>query len=96
MYEQFLAHDVVVLGVSSDSVATHKKFHTKNHLNFDLLSDKSGRVRSLFGVPSKLWLIPGRVTYVIDKQGRVVKIFDSLFNPSKHIKESIEIFNKTK
>ncbi len=96
MYEQYLEHDVVVLGVSSDSVAKHKKFHTKNHLNFDVLSDKNAKVRNLFGVPSKFWLIPGRVTYVIDKKGEIVKIFDSMFNPSKHIEESIQIFNQNK
>jgi thioredoxin-dependent peroxiredoxin len=93
MYEAYLEHDVVVLGVSSDSVSTHKKFHTKNHLNFDVLSDKNSKVRALFGVPSKLWVIPGRVTYVINKKGVIVKIYDSLFNPSKHIKETLDIFN---
>ena len=87
----FLEHDTVVLGISSDSVSKHKKLHTKYHLNFDLLSDKSNSVRTLFGVPPKLWLIPGRVTYVINKKGVVVKIFDSLLNPSSHIEESIQI-----
>jgi thioredoxin-dependent peroxiredoxin len=49
------------------------------------------KVRMLFGVPSNLFgLVDGRVTYVVNKQGIVVHVFNSQLHAGKHINESIK------
>jgi peroxiredoxin Q/BCP len=80
-----------VVGVSSQSVESHKRFASTNKLPFILLSDQDSKVRKLYGVPSTLGLIPGRVTYIIDKKGIVRHIFSSQSNPTEHIKEALRI-----
>jgi peroxiredoxin Q/BCP len=80
-----------VLGVSSDTLESHKSFATHHGLPFLLLSDKKGEVRKLYGVPSTMGIIPGRVTYIIDKKGIVLHIFNSQFQPEKHIEEALKI-----
>jgi peroxiredoxin Q/BCP len=84
--------DCEVFGVSADSVTSHKKFADQFRLTFNLLSDEGNTVRKSFKVPANLFgLIPGRVTYVINKDGKVVHIINSQTNPDKHIKETIEM-----
>jgi len=86
--------DAEVIGISDDSVSRHLKFSKTYKLPFILLSDSSNKVRKLFGVPGNLLgLIPGRVTYVVDKKGVVVLIFDSM-NASTHIKKAKESIGK--
>ncbi|MEM9246428.1 MAG: peroxiredoxin, partial [Cyanobacteria bacterium P01_F01_bin.153] len=70
-YQAFQDAGAAVLGISSDSVASHQQFADKHNLPFMLLSDVDGEARSAFGVPNTLWVMPGRVTYVIDKEGIV-------------------------
>jgi len=89
-YEVFKDAGAEVVGISSDSVESHQKFAQKHRLPFILLSDKSGTVRKLFGVPSIFGLVPQRVTYVIDKQGIIRHIFSSLYMPEKHITEALD------
>jgi len=85
----------MIIGISGQSVESHKKFSLKNRLNFTLLSDKGNKVRKQFGVPSDmLGLLPGRVTYIIDKTGKVVHIFNSQMQIERHIDESLK-FLKT-
>ncbi|HEX5848788.1 MAG TPA: peroxiredoxin, partial [Rubrobacter sp.] len=86
----FGALDAEVFGISSDSVESHKSFAENNQLPFDLLSDEGGKVRQLYGVPSTLGLMPGRVTYVIDKEGNVRRIFSSQLAVSRHVEEALE------
>jgi peroxiredoxin Q/BCP len=54
-----------------------------------LLSDRGGAIRKLFNVPSSLGLIPGRVTYVIDKQGVIRHVFTSQLNMERHVAEAL-------
>jgi peroxiredoxin Q/BCP len=89
-YEAFKEAGAEVIGVSSQSADSHQRFASTNLLPFILLSDEDGRVRKLYGVPSTLGLIPGRVTYIIDKKGIVRHIFSSQFNPTKHIDEALK------
>jgi peroxiredoxin Q/BCP len=84
--------DAFVLGISSQSVESHKEFAEKNRLKYTLLSDTRNIVRKLFGVPGKVFgLIPGRVTYVIDRSGKVVFIFDSQTETQRHADEALKI-----
>lgn len=92
MSEAFEETDAAIIGISSQSVESHKNFAESNKLNYTLLSDENNTVRKLFGVPSKIFgLIPGRVTYVTDKTGRVVYIIDSQNNTQRHVDEALKI-----
>lgn len=89
-YEEFKELGAEVIGVSSDTVESHESFASECNASFTLLSDEGERVRSLYGVESSLGLIPGRVTYIIDRSGIVRHIFASQLNPKKHVKEAME------
>src|SRR5215203_2231527 len=88
-FEQFGKLDAEVIGISSDTVQSHRAFAQKHDLPFALLSDKGGKVRKLYGVPNTLGLFPGRVTYVIDEQGVVRHIFSSQLGVERHVEEAI-------
>jgi len=84
--------DAIVIGISGQSVESHNEFADKNNLKYTLLSDKDNTVRKLFGVPSRVFgLIPGRVTYVADRSGKVVYIFDSQTDTQRHADEALKI-----
>jgi thioredoxin-dependent peroxiredoxin len=93
-YEAFTDAGAVVIGVSSDSVDKHAGFAGKHKLPFTLLSDAGGKVRKLYGVPSTLAVIPGRVTYVIDKDGTVRHMFNSMTNISGHVGDALDMVRK--
>lgn len=86
-----------VIGISADDVASHKAFAEKYKLSYTLLADTKNEVRKKFGVPGDIFgLIPGRVTYVIDKEGIVRYVFNSQTNAEKHISESLSAIKKLK
>ena len=89
-YEDFVEAGAVVIGVSSDSLESHKSFAAKNRLPFILLSDSEGSLRKAFGVQKSLGFMPGRVTYTIDKNGVVRDIFSSPMSAEAHVKQSLE------
>jgi thioredoxin-dependent peroxiredoxin len=84
--------DAVVIGISSQSVESHKYFAEVNKLKYTLLSDNDNKVRKLFGVPGRMFgLIPGRVTYIADRSGKVVYVFDSQTETQRHADEALKI-----
>jgi peroxiredoxin Q/BCP len=84
--------DAAIIGISGQSVESHKEFAEKNRLKYTLLSDLENNVRKLFGVPARVFgLIPGRVTYVADRSGKVVYIFDSQTETQRHVDEALKI-----
>jgi peroxiredoxin Q/BCP len=93
-YEDFKDAGAEVVGISSDSAADHKAFADKHRLPFTLVADEGGKVRKQWGVPSTFGLIPGRVTYVIDRKGVVRHIFNSQLNFAKHVHEALEVLKK--
>jgi Peroxiredoxin len=88
-YEVFKEAGAEVIGVSSDSADSHQQFARRHHLPFILLSDQGGALRKQYGVPNTLGILPGRVTYVIDKQGIVRHIFSSQLAVDKHVTEAL-------
>jgi peroxiredoxin Q/BCP len=90
-YEVFTDAGADVIGISSDSVASHAAFADKHKLPFTLLSDKGGHVRKSYGVPAVLGLVPGRVTYVIDREGTVRHVFNSMTNIGQHISDALKV-----
>lgn len=93
-YDVLTSLGAEVLGVSSQSVESHKSFVTHYGLPFILLSDVDNRVRELYGVPSSMGVLPGRVTYIIDKRGVVRHIFNSQSHPEQHAEEAIKILKE--
>jgi peroxiredoxin Q/BCP len=89
-FESFSDLETLVIGISGDSVESHKNFEEKYKLPFVLLSDIKNEVRHLFGVPKSMFFLPGRVTYVIDKKGIVQYVFNSQFGAEKHIENSLK------
>lgn len=93
----FADADAMIIGISAQSVESHLAFAKKHRLNYLLLSDTDNKVRKLFGVPSNLFgLIPGRVTYIVDKKGEVVYIFNSQMDAEKHVDEALRILQAMK
>jgi peroxiredoxin Q/BCP len=88
-FAAFRGLNAEVLGVSSDSEVSHRAFAAKYNLPFRLLSDPGGRVRNLYGVKSTLGMIPGRETFVIDRQGTIRVRFASQFKPEEHIRRAL-------
>ncbi|SKB13661.1 Alkyl hydroperoxide reductase/ Thiol specific antioxidant/ Malallergen [Planktothrix sp. PCC 11201] len=88
-YQVFTDAGAEVIGISSDSAQSHQQFATKYNLPFILLSDTGNKVRQLYGVPATMWVLPGRVTYVIDKDGVVRHLFDSMLDFSRHVEEAL-------
>jgi peroxiredoxin Q/BCP len=88
-YEDFQDAGAAVIGVSSDSSESHRKFAAKHRLPFTLLSDANGKVRKAYGVPATLGLLPGRVTFVIDGDGVVRHVFSSQLEATRHVREAL-------
>lgn len=91
-YEEFRNAGAEIIGISGQSVDSHRSFADKHELSYRVLSDKDNIVRKLFGVPADLFgLLPGRVTYVTDITGKIVHIFNSQLRAEKHVDESLKI-----
>ena len=79
-YEEFKTNDVVVIGVSKDSTASHLKFAQKHNLPFVLLSDPELQVIQSYGVwqekklYGKVSMGVVRTTFLIDEQGNIEKV----------------------
>lgn len=97
MFKVFQENDALVIGISGQTVKSHKKFADKHRLSYTLLSDEGNKIRNLFGVPANLWgIIPGRVTYVVDKSGIVKYTFNSQSEVTKHVDEAIRVLKTLK
>ena len=92
-YEDFAAAGAEVIGISSDGAGSHQGFAGKYELPFVLLSDPNGTARKAYGAYDLFGMIPGRVTFVINKEGKIIHKFDSQLSPTKHIKESLDILS---
>jgi peroxiredoxin Q/BCP len=94
-FEVFKEADAVIIGISGQSVESHKEFAEKHRLSFTLLSDEGNKIRKQFGVPSGLLgLLPGRVTFVADKKGKVIYIFNSQTQTTRHVDEALRILRE--
>ena len=93
-YEVFAEAGAEVIGVSSDSVDRHAAFAGHHELPFTLLSDQGGQVRKSYAVPATLGILPGRVTYVIDRAGTVRHVFSSQTNIGRHVNDALDVVKK--
>lgn len=94
-FQDLINAGAMVFGVSNDRPASHALFKEKFKLPFSLLSDTDGELRKLLGVPSNLFgLIPGRVTYIFNPDGRLIKVFKSQLSPEKHVEEALKVIRR--
>ncbi len=93
-YQVFQDAGAEVIGISGDSSTSHAQFAQKHSLPFPLLSDTGNQVRTLYGVPATLFVLPGRVTYVIDRAGIVQHIFDSQLDFKGHVEEALKALQR--
>jgi thioredoxin-dependent peroxiredoxin len=86
----FRKKDVVIIGVSKDSVKSHTKFKNKFDLNFPLLSDEEGKMIGAYGVWKEKTMYGRkfmgivRTTFIIDDNGVIEKVFENVKVP-KHV-----------
>ena len=95
-YEDFTDAGAVVVGVSGDSVESHKRFIDEYKLPFTLLSDMKGEVRKLYGTYRILGLVSGRYTFIIDKEGAIRHVFSSETDMQKHVDEALRVLKELK
>jgi len=94
-YEEFTELGAEVIGISSDSENTHRKFVSKYRLPFTLLADRENKVSGLFKVKRNFFnLLPGRETYVISKEGVILFVFNSV-NATLHMKKALNALKNT-
>jgi peroxiredoxin Q/BCP len=92
---KFTKIDAVILGVSPDSVKSHKKFYEKFKLKFDLLADEEKSVVNKYGVwkeksiYGRKYMGVERTTFIIDEKGKIKKIFNKV-KVDGHNKEVLE------
>lgn len=90
-FQAFVDAGAIVLGVSSDNPDSHFRFKQKYKLPFPLLSDTGGELRNLLGVRSGLFgLLPRRVTYIFNPEGRLIHVFNSQLSFEKHVIEALK------
>lgn len=88
MYEDLKNADTEVIGVSTDSNESHKKFIAEYKLPFPLLSDKDKKIATAYGATNLVTDLLGRVsrvTYVIDKNGKIAAVLKGELSASKHV-----------
>ena len=96
-FDVFKEADAVIIGISGQSIESHKEFAEKHRLSFTLLSDEGDKIRNQFGVATNfLGLIPGRVTYIADKTGKVIYMFNSQTQATRHVDEALRILKELK
>ncbi|MGO9470530.1 MAG: peroxiredoxin [Isosphaeraceae bacterium] len=81
----------LVIGISSDSGESHQQFAERFRSPFLLLSDHDGSVRARYGVAKTLGILPGRVTFVIDRHGIIRFVFSSQFQPAQHVARALRV-----
>ncbi len=88
----FAAAGARVVGISGDSVQSHRSFAGNHALTYPLLADAQGRVRNeIFGVPKGAFgLASGRVTYVLDGEGIVRHIHNGFLQAQAHVDEALQ------
>jgi peroxiredoxin Q/BCP len=92
--ETFKKLEAEIIGISSQSAESHKSFASHHKLPYILLSDSDNDVRKMYGVSTTLGVVPGRVTFVIDKEGIVKHVFSSQFRPAKHAEEALRALQR--
>jgi thioredoxin-dependent peroxiredoxin len=85
-FDRYTQQGIVIFGVSRDSEASHVEFRKEHSLPFPLVADESGELQKAYGVPSMFVVMSSRVTFLVDKQGRIAKVWPDV-DPGVHANE---------
>ena len=88
--EELKGLSIDVLGISRDSVEIHRKFQNEYELPFDLLADQKGEVCNLYDALVPIVKVPKRITYLLDKDHKIVQVVSNMFRADVHTKGMIE------
>jgi thioredoxin-dependent peroxiredoxin len=89
IYQKIKATGAEIIGISTDDIASHKSFTIKYNLPFPLAADADGKITELYGVYNEKWKMARRVTFIIDENGDIARVFDPV-KPDVHPKEVLE------
>ena len=89
LYEEFARAGAEVVGISADSAVSHLRFAGKHKLQMKLLTDVGGAVGQAYGVRSIFGLLPGRATFVVDRDGVVRHSFASQLRIVSHVQQAL-------
>jgi peroxiredoxin Q/BCP len=92
-YKIYQDKGAVVIGISLDTVESHSKFSEKYNLPFDILSDKNKEVAKAYGVLGFGGLVTRRVTFIIDKNGKIARIFPKV-DVKQHSEEILKALDE--
>ena len=91
---EFNQLDANIVGISArDDGAS---FKSTNSLEYPIINDGAGELQRLFGVPKTLGIIPGRVTYVVDPESTIQKVFNAQFSFADHVRIAKETIAQMK
>jgi peroxiredoxin Q/BCP len=91
-YQDFTDAGADVVGVSADGRDAHARFVERHRLPFKLLTDRGGAAAAAFGVKRSFFgLLPGRATFVIDREGKVRHAFESQLRVTAHVAEALRV-----
>jgi peroxiredoxin Q/BCP len=93
-YQDFVDAGAAVIGVSTDSLDRQRAFAAQRQLPFMLVSDADGALHRAFGVSKVLGVIPGRVTFVIDRESIVRHILRARFQAARHVVEALAVVRR--
>jgi peroxiredoxin Q/BCP len=85
LHEELQQAGAEIIGISGDSPERHARFKAEHKLPFRLLSDPGGQVRALYGVKPSMGLIPGRMTFIVGRDGLIKHLYSGQFNIGMHI-----------
>lgn len=85
-----------VIGISGNSAESHRGFADQHRLPYRLIADSDGAMRKAFGVANIMFVVPRRVTFVIDKSGIVRGVYNSLFEGTRHVEQAVATLKELK
>lgn len=89
----FKTLNIAIYGISRDSIATHLEFKKAHHLPFELLADEKGIVADAYKAFLSIIKFTRRITYLLDKDHKIVAAYENLFAATNHIKKMVENLN---
>jgi peroxiredoxin Q/BCP len=90
------AKDVTIVGISRDGSEAQQAFAQKWNLPFTLLADVEGRAHAAYKASGLFGIIPGRITYLIDRGGTILNSYSALFGSDAHVQNALEVLDQGK
>ena len=90
-FSAFRHLEVPVFGISRDPVSTHQRFKKQYGLPFELLSDRTGATCKKYQALVSIIGLPKRITYLIDRHGKIAASYQDMFGAADHIRQMIKV-----